>query len=128
MESKTNSDKLDDIATRLLQLQEQFQDSLLGTRQTRQMQEDFYARMANMELKQDSIPVQTAPSPLFFPLAHDHRPHFQHTPFKMEFPRFDGNDALGWIFKITQFFNFHCTPEEQRLSIVSFYMDGPALG
>lgn len=66
MESKTNSDKIVGIATRLLQFQEQFQDSLLELRQTRQMQVDLYERMANMELKQDLIPVQNAPTPLFF--------------------------------------------------------------
>lgn len=45
----------------------------------------------------------------------------------MDIPRFDGNDALGWIFKINHFFNFHNTQEEQRISIASFYLDGPAL-
>jgi hypothetical protein len=46
---------------------------------------------------------------------------------KLEVPRFDGSDALGWIFKITQFFDFHQTPDHDRLTIASFYMDGPAL-
>ncbi|PNX92763.1 Ty3/gypsy retrotransposon protein [Trifolium pratense] len=46
---------------------------------------------------------------------------------KLEVPRFDGQDAIGWIFKITQFFDFHNTPENDRLTIASFYMDGPAL-
>jgi hypothetical protein len=47
---------------------------------------------------------------------------------KLEVPRFDGFDALGWIFKISQFFDFHQTPNHDRLTIASFYMDGPALG
>ncbi|CAJ2661673.1 uncharacterized protein LOC123886206 [Trifolium pratense] len=46
---------------------------------------------------------------------------------KLEVPRFDGSDALGWIFKINQFFDFHQTPDHDRLTIASFYMDGPAL-
>jgi hypothetical protein len=46
---------------------------------------------------------------------------------KLEVPRFDGSDALGWIFKINQFFDFHQTPDPDRLTIASFYMDGPAL-
>lgn len=32
LDSKTNSDRLDNIATRLLQFQEQFQESLLQTK------------------------------------------------------------------------------------------------
>ncbi|PNX64086.1 hypothetical protein L195_g053836, partial [Trifolium pratense] len=56
------------------------------------------------------------------------QPHgFVNTAIKLEIPRFDGSDALGWIFKINQFFEFHRTPEEQRLNIASFYMEGEAL-
>ncbi|WVZ02838.1 hypothetical protein V8G54_023644 [Vigna mungo] len=33
----------------------------------------------------------------------------------LEVPQFDGHDATGWIFKITQFFEYHSTPEEDRL-------------
>jgi len=31
-------------------------------------------------------------------------------PLKSDLPTFDGNDALGWIFKVTQFFDYHQTP------------------
>ncbi|MCI22893.1 hypothetical protein A2U01_0044071, partial [Trifolium medium] len=34
---------------------------------------------------------------------------------------------MGWIFKISQFFDYHHTPEAERLTVASFYMDGPAL-
>jgi hypothetical protein len=55
-------------------------------------------------------------------------PHgFSNTTIKLEIPRFDGSDALGWIFKINQFFDFHQTPADQRLNIASFYMEGEAL-
>lgn len=56
------------------------------------------------------------------PSPNDRRPHM-----KLEVPRFDGTDALGWIFKISQFFDFHGTPDHERLTIASFYMDGAAL-
>lgn len=46
---------------------------------------------------------------------------------KLEVPRFDGRDPLGWIFKISQFFEFYGTPEEERITVTSFYMDGPTL-
>ncbi|WVZ23586.1 hypothetical protein V8G54_002130 [Vigna mungo] len=53
---------------------------------------------------------------------HSFTPHL-----KLEVPRFDGTDPMGWIFKISQFFEYHRTPEDDRLRIASFYMDGPAL-
>ena len=46
---------------------------------------------------------------------------------KLDVPKFNGTDAPGWIFKISQFFDYHQTPEEERLTVASFYMDGPAL-
>jgi len=48
---------------------------------------------------------------------------------KLEVPRFNGQgqDAMSWIFKISQFFYYHATPEADRIKVASFYMEGPAL-
>lgn len=34
---------------------------------------------------------------------------------------------MGWIFKISPFFYYQNTPDEERITITSFYMDGPTL-
>jgi hypothetical protein len=31
---------------------------------------------------------------------------------KLDIPRFTGSDAMGWIFKINKFFDYHHTPED----------------
>jgi len=49
------------------------------------------------------------------------------TTIKLDVPRFNGEDPLGWIFKVNQFFDYHRTTDEQRLRIASFYMEGEAL-
>ena len=46
---------------------------------------------------------------------------------KLDVPRFDGSNPHGWIFKISQFFSYHQTPEEERITVASFYLDGAAL-
>lgn len=46
---------------------------------------------------------------------------------KLDISRFDGGDAPGWIFKISQFFEYHNTPEDERIQLASFYLNGPAL-
>ena len=46
---------------------------------------------------------------------------------KLEIPRFDGVDPIGWIFKVNQFFDYYGTPEHERLQIAAFYMEGRAL-
>lgn len=61
------------------------------------------------------------PTPSISPVpAHNHR-------MKLDIPRFDGTDPFGWIFQINQYFQYHTTLEHDRLTIVSFYMDGRAL-
>ena len=45
----------------------------------------------------------------------------------LEVPRFDGSNAPAWIFKINQFFDYHRTPDDERIQVASFYLDGAAL-
>nr|GLL22224.1 uncharacterized protein LOC112097934 [Ipomoea trifida] len=57
------------------------------------------------------------------PIANTHR---RHLPLKIDLPKFDGADPHGWIFLMQEFFNYHDTPEDQRLSYVSFMVSGEA--
>ena len=50
------------------------------------------------------------------------RPHM-----KLDVPRFDGHDPIGWIFKASQFFDYQGIPNHERLTVPSFYMEGPTL-
>ncbi|WVZ16433.1 hypothetical protein V8G54_009415 [Vigna mungo] len=55
-------------------------------------------------------------------------PHHPSTrPIKFDLPTFDDSETLGWIFKVTQFFEFHQTPIGQRIQVASFYLVGPVL-
>lgn len=40
---------------------------------------------------------------------------------KLNVPRFDGIDPLGWIFKISQFFDYQGIPDHERLTVASLY-------
>lgn len=46
---------------------------------------------------------------------------------KLDVPRFDDQDPVGWIFKICQFFDYQGLPDHERITVASFYMDNPAL-
>lgn len=46
---------------------------------------------------------------------------------KLEIPFFSGENVLSWIFQIEHFFAHHATPEDQKISMVAFYMTGAAL-
>ncbi|KAF7811917.1 Ty3/gypsy retrotransposon protein [Senna tora] len=49
-----------------------------------------------------------------------------HRNLKIEIPRFNGEDAEGWVFSIQEFFEIYATPLEQRLKLASVHLDGPA--
>ncbi|XP_058734067.1 uncharacterized protein LOC131605768 [Vicia villosa] len=71
------------------------------------------------------------------PYMPSHNPYqqFNHIPPlppfrspKLELPLFDGSNPLEWLFQADQFFSFYNLPPENRLSLISFYMKGDALG
>lgn len=45
---------------------------------------------------------------------------------RLELPRFDGSDASGWIFRIQEYFDYHNTPDDQRIKVVAFNLEGKA--
>ena len=87
--------------------------------------------MHNMSLKlEDILTLLTHVSPSIanpIPIPSDHNPVPITThKMKLDIPRFDGTETLGWIFKINQYFEYHNTPEKDRLTIASFYIEGRA--
>lgn len=85
--------------------------------------DDLIHHMTQLETTQHSqhSPASSATNPTtFMPSESSHR-------LKLEVPCFDGSNPTGWIFKITQFFEYHATSDHEWLTIASFYMDGPAL-
>ncbi|PNY17392.1 Ty3/gypsy retrotransposon protein [Trifolium pratense] len=94
-----------------------------------QSQQTFQSQVSTSitALATDVNNLRARMGPPGFPPPHPDPPPIHTTSIKLDIPRFDGTDPLGWIFKITQFFDYHLTPEEQRLRIASFYMEGAAL-
>lgn len=109
-----SSDKLEDAILRLTNHQLSLGESMLSM--ILKIDELFH-RVS--PLLSASATSSSTPQPHPVP-ASNHR-------MKLDVPRFDGSDPLGWIFKINQFFEFHGTSEQERLTIASFYMDGRAL-
>ena len=48
-------------------------------------------------------------------------------PFKLDYPRFDRTKGLSWLCKAEQFYDFYQVPEDQKLSVAFYHMDGRAL-
>ena len=43
--------------------------------------------------------------------------------FNFDFPRFDGTNALEWIFNVDKFFDYYHIPDLERVSIASMHVD-----
>lgn len=46
---------------------------------------------------------------------------------KVEFPRFDGDDLEGWIFRSERFSKIDHTPAENKVTMASVHLSGKAL-
>jgi hypothetical protein len=46
---------------------------------------------------------------------------------RVDFPKFDGCDPVGWIYRANKFFYFHRIPYNQMLMLASIQMEGKAL-
>lgn len=46
---------------------------------------------------------------------------------KVEFPKFHGEDVLGWVYKGDQFFEVDGTSELSKVKIASIHLDGKVL-
>jgi hypothetical protein len=55
--------------------------------------------------------------------SNSSKPAFQVRYVKLDFPRFDGKNVMNWIFKAEQFFDYHNTPDADRLIIASVHLD-----
>ena len=45
----------------------------------------------------------------------------------IEFPRFNGDDSTGWIYKYEQYFSLHNTLDVNKVSLTSFHLEHEAL-
>lgn len=123
--SKTATDRLEEAVLRLAENQNHLTenqaalsdkvDSILNHLQTLTI-------IPNPPTPPTPPPSPTPPPHPPPPPPPNNRPHM-----KLEVPRFSGEDPMGWIFKISQFFDYQGTPDEERITVASFYMDGPAL-
>ena len=50
-----------------------------------------------------------------------------HAHLKLSFPKFNGDDPTGWIFKVEQYFVFNNVAPDQQVQLASFHLEGITL-
>ena len=64
----------------------------------------------------------TPPSITSFEHPHSHQPQL-----KLHFPKFNGEDPIGWLYRAEQYFEYQCVGAEQRVQLASFHLEGIVL-
>ncbi|XP_022030328.1 uncharacterized protein LOC110931233 [Helianthus annuus] len=59
--------------------------------------------------------------------AKSNRPHMNTRFCNLEFPKFDGSDVDGWIYRAEHFFMVDETPEDAKMRIAVIHLEGKAL-
>lgn len=111
--SKTTLDRIEEVVAKLASSHLHFSEKL----------DDLINRVVALENTPHHSSSLSSSSANPAPQPQTLNPHR----LKLDVPRFDGSDPSGWVFKISQFFEYHAIPDSERLTIASFYMDRPAL-
>ena len=140
MAEGTRVSQLIETVSGLKQQQEAQQQSQQGQQQLLedivQQLRTMSARMDQMAKAQGKRPIGSPPNSPTRSVNGDQRHEMiqqegnhpvQIKSIRLEFPRFNGDDPIGWVYKANQFFNFHNTPAQHRLFIASFHMEGKAI-
>lgn len=96
--------------------------------QLAQLQINFMSKMDEIANRVAALKVLT-PIPTSSSLSSSHntsdaaQKHF----LKLDAPRLSSEDPQGWILKISQFFSYHATSEEEHITVTSFHLDDAAL-
>lgn len=80
--------------------------------------ESHQAQSSNNTMQPPSQPVSDLASPL------DPRTVI---PLQLDFPRFDGSDALHWIFRAEQFFDLYDISDPYRVKIAAIHIEGEVI-
>ncbi|KAH0737522.1 hypothetical protein KY290_036227 [Solanum tuberosum] len=57
---------------------------------------------------------------------HPFTPFRRDKPAPIDLPKFDGQHAESWVFQANQYFDVYGIPDENRLNLASFYLEGTA--
>lgn len=56
----------------------------------------------------------------------DSRPEYK-KPIRTDMPKFDGTNVQGWVYKAKKYLRYHNIPDEERITVAPFNMEGEAL-
>lgn len=108
-----HASKFDQVSNRVEQVSNTLQQVLTELQAMRVTQ-------SPLTITHEVNPFATAESSQIRGERHD-------THLKLSFPKFDGDDPNGWIYKAEQYFDYNGVPDSQQAQVASFHLEGIAL-
>ena len=130
----TNKERIEILEQGVGGLQNEVQRLGLGMNDRMQRLEESLKALSDVVLSSKAA----QPSHSSHSVKQGHTPQYQHEETessrlnipplrtKIEFPRFAGDDPTEWFNRVAQFFEFQRTPEDQKVSLAAFHMEGEA--
>ncbi|RVW76696.1 Transposon Tf2-8 polyprotein [Vitis vinifera] len=130
----TNKERIKILEQGVGGLQDEVQRLGLGMNDRMQRLEESLKALSDVVLSSKAA----QPSHSSHSVKQGHTPQYQHEETessrlnipplrtKIEFPRFAGDDPTEWFNRVAQFFEFQRTPEDQKVSLAAFHMEGEA--
>ncbi|KAH9770474.1 hypothetical protein KPL71_012393 [Citrus sinensis] len=132
----TNKERLDRMEMELQEMRQVMQRSVTETGETRVLINGMEGRLkevldalSGLRLTQEKPQLnqgELASSSLQGMATREEGTHPHNRFFKMDFPRFSGDDPTEWLSRVEQYFEFQDTTEERRVSLASFHLEGEA--
>lgn len=132
----TNKERLDRMEMELQEMRQVMQRSVIETGETRVLINGMEGRLkevldalSGLRLTQEKPQLnqgELASSSLQGMATREEGTHPHNRFFKMDFPRFSGDDPTEWLSRVEQYFEFQDTTEERRVSLASFHLEGEA--
>ncbi|KAJ8751836.1 hypothetical protein K2173_026032 [Erythroxylum novogranatense] len=90
---------------------------------------DFHSFKMGPNFDSASTPIRPAPDDNFLSVGENSRgsTDIPKSSLKLSFPKFNGEDPPGWIFRAEQYFAYQGITVEQRTPLASFHLEGLAL-
>lgn len=130
----TNKERIEILEQGVGGLQDEVQRLGLGMNDRMQRLEESLKALSDVVLSSKAA----QPSHSSHSVKQGHTPQYQHEETessrlnipplrtKIEFLRFAGDDPTEWFNRVAQFFEFQRTPEDQKVSLAAFHMEGEA--
>ncbi|KAL9426907.1 hypothetical protein AB3S75_033647 [Citrus x aurantiifolia] len=125
----TNKERIERVETELGSMQDSMQRMEMGINDKLHHLEEVISKLADSISASKGVSSHHEHAASSRPRREESGRELQQFPSrlaKLEFPRYSGDDPTEWFNRVTQFFDYQETTNDQRVVLASFHLEGEA--